>query len=79
MGLISFKVLKTVGKIIPADVKIAKNYLLEKELSELNRVVYMYLDYAENIAIKGQIIKMTDWIEKLDSFLNFNEYPILKK
>lgn len=78
MGLTSFKAFKTGGKIIPADVKVAKNYLSENELSELNRVVSMYLDYAENIARKGQIMKMADWIEKLDSFLKFNEYPMLK-
>ena len=65
------------GKILKTDVSIAKNYLKEKELSKLNRIVSMYLDYAENQAKKEQRMTMRDWADKLDAFLGFNEYEIL--
>jgi hypothetical protein len=66
------------GKILKSDVTVAKNYLIEKEIKELERVVTMYLDYAENQAARHIPMKMTDWISKLDAFLQFNEYQILK-
>lgn len=66
------------GKIMKTDVSIAKNYLIEKEIKELERVVTMYLDYAENQATRKIPMKMTDWIQKMDAFLQFNEYKILK-
>lgn len=66
------------GKILKSDVAIAKNYLSEKEISELNRIVTMYLDYAENQAARQIPMKMTDWVGKLDAFLQFNEYDLLK-
>jgi hypothetical protein len=66
------------GKILKTDVSIAKNYLIEKEIKELERVVTMYLDYAENQAARQIPMKMTAWISKLDAFLQFNEYQILK-
>ncbi len=66
------------GKILKSDVSIAKNYLIEKEIKELERVVTMYLDYAENQAARGIPMKMKDWVEKIDGFLQFNEYKILK-
>ncbi len=66
------------GKILKSDVIVAKNYLIEKEIKELERVVTMYLDYAENQAARQIPMKMTDWISKLDAFLQFNEYQILK-
>ena len=50
----------------------------EKELDGLNRIVSMYLDYAENQAQKGIVMNMKDWILKLDAFLQFNEEAILK-
>lgn len=65
------------GKILKSDVAIGKNYLTEKQLGELNRVVTMYLDYAENQAERGIPMKMADWADKLDAFLQFNEYEIL--
>ena len=65
------------GKILKSDVSIAKNYLNKKELDELNRVVTMYLDYAENQAARQIPMKMKDWVEKLDAFLQFNDYSIL--
>ncbi|MGQ0793886.1 MAG: virulence RhuM family protein [Deltaproteobacteria bacterium] len=66
------------GKILKTDVSIAKNYLIEKEIKELERVVSMYLDYAENQAARQIPMKMGDWVEKIDAFLQFNEYKILK-
>ena len=65
------------GKILKTDVSIAKNYLIEKEIKELERVVTMYLDYAENQAARQIPMKMSEWIQKLDAFLQFNEYQIL--
>jgi hypothetical protein len=77
MGLTSWKNENTGGKILKPDIKIAKNYLTQNELTELNLVVNMYLDYAELQANKKIPMKMADWIVKLDSFLKFNEYDIL--
>lgn len=65
------------GKVLRSDVGIAKNYLSESELNELNRIVVMYLDYAENQAAKQKLTTMKEWAEKLDAFLHFNEYKVL--
>ena len=65
------------GKIMPSDVAIAKNYLNQKELTELNRIVNMYLDYAEMQAARGRAMTMKGWIEKLNAFLKFSEHEIL--
>ncbi|MBI5555308.1 MAG: virulence RhuM family protein [Elusimicrobia bacterium] len=65
------------GKIRKTDVSIAKNYLEERELNQLNRIVSMYLDYAEMQANNRKIMNMKDWIVKLDAFLQFNEKDIL--
>lgn len=59
------------------DVTIAKNYLTEEELSELNRIVGMYLDYAEDQARRRRVMHMSDWVARLDAFLEFNERDIL--
>jgi hypothetical protein len=77
MGLQTWKNAPT-GKILKTDVSIAKNYLIEKEIKELERVVTMYLDYAENQAARQIPVKMADWVQKIDAFLQFNEYKILK-
>jgi hypothetical protein len=66
------------GKILKSDVSIAKNYLNEKEIKSLNRIVTMYLDYAEHQAEKGIPMTMNDWAEKLNAFLKFNEADILE-
>ena len=76
MGLMAWKN-SPIGVIRKPDVSIAKNYLKEKELTELNRIVVMYLDFAERQAKKRQSMKMIDWVKKLDSFLQFNEENIL--
>ena len=65
------------GKISKSDVSVGKNYLNEKQISELNRIVSMYLDYAENPANRSNLMTMADWVQRLDSFLTLNEYEIL--
>jgi hypothetical protein len=77
MGLQTFKNAPH-GKVLKTDIGVAKNYLIEKEIKELERIVSMYLDYAENQAARQIPMKMEDWVAKLDGFLQFNEYQILK-
>lgn len=77
MGLTNWKNAPK-GNIRKTDISIAKNYLNEKELNGLNRIVNMYLDYAENQAQKGVVMYMKDWVLKLDAFLQFNEEAVLK-
>lgn len=76
MGLTTWKDAPK-GKIRETDVVIAKNYLDSKELDKLNRIVDMYLSFAEMQAEKCVVMYMKDWVEKLDSFLKFNEREIL--
>jgi hypothetical protein len=66
------------GKILKTDVSVAKHYLIEKEIKELEQIVSMYLDYAENQTARQIPMKMTDWFAKLDAFLKFNEYEVLR-
>ncbi|MFB7305314.1 virulence RhuM family protein [Heyndrickxia sporothermodurans] len=73
MGLTSWKG----DKVRKQDVVVAKNYLSQEELSDLNRIVTMYLDYAESQAKKKKPMYMKDWAERLDAFLEFNEHEIL--
>jgi hypothetical protein len=56
---------------------IVKNLSSKKETTELNNITNMLLDYAENQAIRHNPMSILDWINKVDSFLSFNEYPIL--
>jgi hypothetical protein len=77
MGLTSYKNSGTDGKVLKSDVEVAKNYLTEDEISNLNRLVSMYLDFAENMAKRGREMTMEDWSERLNAFLQFNEYEIL--
>jgi len=77
MGLTTWKNAPQ-GKVRKTDIGIAKNYLNEKELDGLNRIVTMYLDYAELQASKGVVMYMNDWIKRVDAFLQFNEAAILK-
>jgi hypothetical protein len=76
MGLTTWKNAPK-GQIRKTDVSIAKNYLGEKELTGLNRIVSMYLDYAEMQANDRKVMYMKDWVEKLHAFLKFNEKDIL--
>lgn len=76
MGLTTWKHAPK-GKVLKSDVSVAKNYLIQPEIKELERIVSMYLDYAENQAARQIPMKMADWVSKLDAFLQFNEYEVL--
>lgn len=69
--------LEVVFPLYRYDVDIAKNYLTEKELKGLNRIVTMYLDYAKLQAENHNAMTMNDWVERLDAFLQFNGQEIL--
>ena len=77
MGLYSWKNAPD-GKIVKADVSVAKNYLDKDEMSELNEIVTMYLDYASRQARRHIPMTMNDWKTKLDVFLEFNDAEILQ-
>ena len=77
MGLTTWKNAPD-GKILETDVTVAKNYLSQEEITELNNLVSMYLDYAERQVKLGKIISMQEWKEKLEVILKVNEYKILK-
>ena len=66
------------SRVRKQDVIIAKNYLQQNEIKELDRLVSMFLDYAENQVQRRRQLLMSDWKEKVDGFLNFNDYEILK-
>ncbi len=76
MGLTTWEAAPS-GKIVKADVSIAKNYLSETELSYLERIVSLYLDYAELQAERKIPMSMEDWARRLDGFLEFNGNEIL--
>ncbi len=65
------------GKVLKTDVTVAKNYLSEKHIKELDRIVSAYLDLAENRAERGILMKMEDWVMFLNNFLELSNYPIL--
>lgn len=65
------------GKVLKTDVTVAKNYLNEKEIKNLNRIVTMYLDFAELQAERQIPMKMQEWAVRLDAFLQFNQYDVL--
>ncbi|MDX2083474.1 MAG: virulence RhuM family protein [Rickettsiales bacterium] len=73
MGLTNFKD----EYITENDIKIAKNYLNESELDQLNLIVSLYIDFAELQAKSGRLMKMQDWIKKLDEFLTISEKKLL--
>ncbi len=66
------------GKVLKSDVSVAKNYLNEAHVRELNRIVSAYLDLAENRAERGIVMRMEDWVSFLHSFLELSNYPILQ-
>lgn len=76
MGLTSWKNAPD-GKIVKADVSVAKNYLYQNELSEMNEIVTMYLDYATRQARRRIPMTMEDWANKLNAFLKFNNAEVL--
>lgn len=73
MGLTSYKG----DEVRKTDVTIAKNYLCEDEIKELNRIVNMWLDFAEDQAIRRKQVFLQDWADKLDQFLSFNDRDVL--
>jgi len=73
MGLTSWRG----GVVRKGDVATAKNYLTSDEVAALNRIVTMYLDYAEDQATRRKPVTMAQWMEKLDAFLSFNEHDLL--
>ncbi|SPA28469.1 putative DNA-binding protein [Cupriavidus taiwanensis] len=73
MGLTSWKG----GRVRRGDVGVAKNYLQQPEVDALNRIVVMYLDYAESMALRRKTMTMQEWADKLDAFLAFNEREVL--
>ena len=77
MGLTSWRNAPE-GKIVKADVSVAKNYLSVSEIQELNEIVTMYLDYATRQARRHIPMTMADWASKLDAFLQFNDADILQ-
>ena len=77
MGLTTWKNAPN-GDIRKPDVSIAKNYLSQDEIKNLNEIVTMYLDYAERQAKRGQVMYMKDWVQKLNAFLQFNEEDVLQ-
>ena len=77
MGLTSWKNAPN-GKIVKADVSVAKNYLFQEEVQELNEIVTMYLDYATRQARRHIPMTMADWATKLDAFLQFNGEEVLQ-
>jgi hypothetical protein len=66
------------GKVLKSDVSIAKNYLNEMEVSKLNRLVTMFIDFAELRALNRQVMKMSDWLGQVEKFLNFTDQQILR-
>ncbi|MEG1300690.1 MAG: RhuM family protein, partial [Erysipelotrichaceae bacterium] len=76
MGLTSWEAAPN-GKVVKLDVSIAKNYLSEKEMSYMERIVSLYLDYAELQAERQIPMSMEDWAKRLDGFLEFNGNEIL--
>ncbi len=76
MGLTTWKGAPD-GKILKSDTLVAKNYLNEKELSRLNRLVTMFIDYAELMAEDEQLMSMQDWLDETDRFLENNRRKVL--
>lgn len=77
MGLTTWKDAPD-GKILKKDVTVAKNYLNEKELSRLNRLVTMFIDYAELMAEDEVLMSMKDWLGQTDQFLSNNRRNVLE-
>ncbi|MDI5591589.1 virulence RhuM family protein, partial [Salmonella enterica subsp. enterica serovar Montevideo] len=73
MGLTSYKG----DEVRKTDVTVAKNYLREDEIKELNRIVNMWLDFAEDQALRRKQVFLQDWADKLDQFLSFNDRDVL--
>jgi hypothetical protein len=77
MGLTTWKN-SPQGKILKGDVTIAKNYLNQVEVSKLNRLVGMFIDYAEVRALNRQVMTMKDWLKQVEKFLNYTDQQVLR-
>jgi hypothetical protein len=77
MGLTTWKNAPK-GKVLKSDVTVAKNYLNQAEVSKLNRLVAMFIDFAELRALSRQVMRMKDWIKKIEAFLNYTDQQILR-
>lgn len=67
------------SRVRKKDVVVAKNYLAQEEVEELDRIVVMYLDYAEDQARRRKSVTMREWSDKLDAFLSFNDRAVLTR
>lgn len=77
MGLTTWKN-SPQGKILKSDVTVAKNYLNQEEVSKLNRLVNMFIDFAELRALNRQVMTMKDWLKQVEKFLNYTDQQILR-
>lgn len=77
MGLTTWKN-SPQGKILKSDVMVAKNYLNQEEVYKLNRLVSMFIDFAELRALNQQVMTMKDWLKQVEKFLNFTDQQILR-
>ena len=77
MGLTTWKN-SPKGKVLKSDVSVAKNYLNESEVSKLNRLVVMFIDFAELRALNRQVMTMSDWLAQVERFLDFTDQQILR-
>jgi hypothetical protein len=77
MGLTTWKGQKQDKKIITSDITVAKNYLSEDELKQLNNIVSMFLDYAQGLVSRQIVMPMGEWAKTLDDFITFNRYDVL--
>lgn len=77
MGLTTWKNEAKGGKVTKSDVTVGKNYLDQAEIDDLNRLVSQFLDFAEGFTRRQKLLTMKAWSEKLDGFLQFNEYNVL--
>ena len=78
MGLTTWKN-SPQGEILKSDVTIAKNYLNQSEVSQLNRLVGMFIDYAEVRALNRQVMTMKDWLKQVEKFLNYTDQQVLRR
>ena len=76
MGLTTWKN-SPKGKVLKSDVTVAKNYLSQAEIDKLNRLVVMFIDFAELRALNQQVMTMSDWLKQVKRFLDFNEQQVL--
>lgn len=77
MGLTTWKN-SPKGKILKSDALVAKNYLNQEEVSKLNRLVSMFIDFAELRALNQQVMTMKDWLKQVEKFLTFTDQQILR-